>query len=147
MDIKDQDPRFDETAWKVVKLDRKLRPAAKERARNLVPKGKSHAGTRAVFDAILDRINMTETGFWTLSYKQLEDATGYQRRQIMRAVKFLRLAGLLMVKVKFTAKGDRDRNDYTIPVLVGPPLPLVEKEGGGDMGVTRGGDMEGTTLW
>lgn len=129
MDIKDQDPRFDETAPRVVKLDPKLRPSAEERARKLLPKGKSHASTRAVFDAILDRINMQKLGFWTLSYKELETATGYQRRQIMRAVKSLRLAGLLMVKGKFTDDGDRDLNDYTTPVLVGPPLPPSRKKG------------------
>ncbi|MFM9848114.1 MAG: hypothetical protein ACKVP3_13245 [Hyphomicrobiaceae bacterium] len=43
------------------------------------------------------------------------------------------MAGLLVVKVKFTAKGDRDRNDYTIPVLL--DLPCRSSRRRGDMGV------------
>jgi hypothetical protein len=66
---------------------------------------------------VLSRINW-EHGHCYPSYARLEKDTGYGCRHLMRCLKSLRNAGLIMIQVRFTAFGDRDSNAYTVPVLV-----------------------------
>lgn len=145
MDVKNQDPRFDAIARKVRDLPSNRRAAAKEAARALLPKGRAHAAERAVFEAILMRINWKRDGGCYPSIARLMTDSGYSKSQVLRALRALRKAGLIMIKHRSKPLGDCDSNVYTIPVLIGPALPPVEREGGGVMDDTTGGVVDETT--
>lgn len=145
MDVKDQDPRFDSIARKIKDLPSNRRASAKEVARALLPKGRAHAAERAVFEAILLRINWKRDGSCYPSIPRLMTDSGYSKSQVLRALKALRKAGLIMIKTRFTPLGDFDSNVYTIPVLIGPALPPVEREGGSVMDDTTSGVVDVTT--
>jgi hypothetical protein len=71
--------------------------------------------------------------------------SGYSKSQVLRGLKALRKAGLIMIKTRFTPLGDFDSNVYTIPVLIGPALPPIEREGGSVMDDTTSGVVDVTT--
>jgi hypothetical protein len=117
------DDSYDNVARAISAIPEKLRLGARQRAHMKIAKqGRSRTACgRAVFDALLERLNWSE-GQARPGYDRLRQDTGFSRRAIISSIGHLEHGREVLVKRPAKADG-RTANRYTLPPLV-PEIAL-----------------------
>lgn len=134
------DATFDLIASQVRKIPSTARPAAKDRARASLPRGRGTGAQFRVGSQIIDQTNWAAGCTRHASFKSLARDTGLSERTVARAVKGLSASRRVLKKRELAVVGDFEQNRYVVPGMVTDTLSV-----GTDRDVSTPADVDGST--